>query len=59
MSYLIKKIDRRRLKYALTAREARVILNDNKKNEANIRIDGKVRRDEKFPAGFMGIESYL
>jgi len=48
---------RRRLKYALTAREARVILNDNKMHEANIRIDGKVRRDEKFPTGFMDIIS--
>jgi len=48
---------RRRLKYALTAREARVILNDNKINEANIRIDGKVRRDEKFPTGFMDVVS--
>jgi len=46
---------RRRLKYALTAREARVILNDNKMTDANVRIDGKVRRDEKFPAGLMDV----
>jgi small subunit ribosomal protein S4e len=48
---------RRRLKYALTARESRIILNDNKMTDANIRIDGKVRRDEKFPAGFMDVLS--
>jgi ribosomal protein S4E len=40
------------LRYALTAREARVILNDNRQHEANIRIDGRIRRDEKFPTGF-------
>jgi small subunit ribosomal protein S4e len=48
---------RRRLKYALTARESRIILNDNKMTDANIRIDGKVRRDEKFPAGLMDVIS--
>jgi len=48
---------RRRLKYALTARESRIILNDNKMTDANIRIDGKVRRDEKFPTGFMDVLS--
>jgi len=48
---------RRRLRYALTARESRIILNDNKMTDANIKIDGRVRRDEKFPAGFMDVLS--
>jgi len=48
---------RRRLRYALTAREARIILNDNKQHESNVRIDGRVRRDEKFPTGLMDVLS--
>lgn len=48
---------RRRLRYALTAREARVILMDNKQTDANIKIDGKIRRDEKFPTGLMDVIS--
>jgi len=41
----------------LTAREARVILNDNRQHEANVRIDGRIRRDEKFPTGFQDVIS--
>jgi small subunit ribosomal protein S4e len=43
---------RQRLKYALTNRESRVILKDNRQHEVNIRVDGRARRDEKFPTGF-------
>jgi hypothetical protein len=35
----------------LTGREVKMVLNDK---EGNVFVDGKVRRDEKFPAGFMG-----
>jgi len=41
-----------RLKYALTGREVKMVLNDK---EGNVFIDGRVRRDEKFPAGFMDV----
>jgi len=41
-----------RLKYALNGREARMVLNDK---EGNVFVDGKVRRDVKFPAGFMDV----
>jgi len=41
-----------RLKYALTAREVKMVLNDK---EGNVLVDGKIRRDEKFPAGFMDV----
>jgi len=41
-----------RLKYALTGREVKMVLNDK---EGNVFVDGKVRRDEKFPAGFMDV----
>jgi len=41
-----------RLKYALTRREVMMVLNDK---EGNVFVDGKVRRDEKFPAGFMDV----
>jgi len=43
-----------RLKYALTGREVKSILNDKK---GNIFVDGKLRRDDKFPAGFMDVLS--
>lgn len=43
-----------RLKYALTGREVKSILKDK---EGNVFIDGKVRRDDKFPAGFMDVLS--
>jgi len=41
-----------RLKYALTGREVKMVLNDK---EGNILVDGRVRKDEKFPAGFMDV----
>jgi small subunit ribosomal protein S4e len=43
-----------RLKYALTGREVKAVLKDK---EGNIFVDGKVRRDDKFPAGFMDVLS--
>jgi len=45
---------RHRLKYALTGREALQILKDK---EANVRIDGRTRRDIGFPAGVMDVIS--
>merc|ERR1719226_151986 len=41
---------RNRLKYALTAKEVETIL-----KQRLIKIDGKVRTDPKFPAGFMDV----
>merc|ERR1711993_49618 len=41
---------RNRLKYALTAKEVETIL-----RQRLIKIDGKVRTDPKFPAGFMDV----
>lgn len=41
-----------KLKYALYAREARMILADK---DGNVKVDGKVRTDEGFPVGLMGI----
>jgi small subunit ribosomal protein S4e len=41
-----------RLKYALNGREAKMIMNDK---EGNVLVDGKIRRDERFPAGFMDV----
>jgi len=41
-----------RLKYALNGKETKMILNDK---EGNVLIDGRIRRDEKFPAGFMDV----
>lgn len=43
-----------KLKYALYAREARMILADK---DGNIKVDGKVRTDEGFPVGLMGIRN--
>jgi len=43
---------RNRLKYALTRREVKMIL-----MQRFVKVDGKVRTDEKFPAGFMDIVS--
>jgi len=48
LSYIVQN----RLKYALNGREAKMILNDK---EGNVLVDGKIRRDEKFPAGFMDV----
>merc|ERR1712159_91743 len=41
---------RNRLNYALTAREVRMILAERK-----VRVDGKVRTEPRFPAGFMDV----
>jgi small subunit ribosomal protein S4e len=43
---------RNRLKYALSKREVRMIV-----MQRLIKIDGKVRTDEKYPAGFMDVVS--
>lgn len=43
-----------RLKYALTGREVTMIVNDK---EGNIAVDGKIRRDPRFPAGLMDVVS--
>jgi len=43
-----------RLKYALTGREVMMIVNDK---EGNVAIDGKIRKDPRFPAGLMDVVS--
>lgn len=43
---------RNRLKYALTGREAMLILKDR-----NVLVDNKIRTDIKYPAGFMDVIS--
>ena len=43
-----------RLKYALSRDEARKIVKDK---EGLIKVDGKVRRDHRFPLGFMDVVS--
>jgi len=43
---------RNRLKYALTAREVQLIL-----NQRLVKVDGKVRTDATYPAGFMDVVS--
>jgi len=43
-----------RLKYALTGREVMMIVNDK---EGNIAVDGKIRKDPRFPAGLMDVIS--
>jgi len=43
-----------RLKYALTGREVTLIVNDK---EGNVAIDGKIRKDPRFPAGLMDVVS--
>jgi len=43
---------RNRLKYALTAREATLIV-----RQRIIKVDGRVRRDPTYPAGFMDVVS--
>jgi small subunit ribosomal protein S4e len=40
---------RNRLKLALTYKEAKAIL-----MQRHLKVDGKVRTDVKYPAGFMG-----
>lgn len=39
------------MKYALYAREAKMILADK---DGNVKVDGKVRSDEGYPVGIMG-----
>jgi len=41
---------RNRLKFALTAQEAKMIL-----MERNVKVDGKVRCDSRYPVGFMDV----
>jgi len=43
---------RNRLKYALTSREVQLIL-----NQRLVKVDGKVRTDPTYPAGFMDVVS--
>lgn len=43
---------RNKLKLALTGREAKLIVNSK---DGNIAIDGKIRKDFKFPVGFMDV----
>ena len=43
---------RNKLKLALTGREAKLIVNAK---DGNIAIDGKIRKDFKFPVGFMDV----
>jgi len=43
-----------RLKYALTGREVMLIVNDK---EGNVAVDGKIRKDPRFPAGLMDVIS--
>jgi len=43
-----------RLKYALTGREVTMIVNDK---EGNIAVDGKIRKDPRFPSGLMDVIS--
>ena len=43
---------RTKLRLALNAKEAKLIVNAK---EGNIRIDGKIRRDHKYPVGIMDI----
>lgn len=43
---------RNRLRFALTSREAKKIL-----QERNVLVDGKMKKDKKYPAGFMDVVS--
>ena len=47
---------RNKLKLALTGREAKLII---KAKEGNIAVDGKIRKDVKYPVGFMDVISLL
>ena len=47
---------RNKLKLALTGREAKMIVNSK---DGNIAIDGKIRKDHKFPVGFMDVLTIL
>jgi small subunit ribosomal protein S4e len=43
---------RQRLKYALSGQEVKKICNDK---ELNIKVDGKARRDHRYPLGLMDV----
>ena len=43
---------RNRLKYALTGKEVNMIMKDK---EGLIKVDNKIRRDPKYPAGYMDV----
>ena len=45
---------RNRLKYALNGQEAKVICRDK---SGNIKVDSRIRRDPRFPLGFMDVVS--
>lgn len=47
---------RNKLKLALTGREAKMIV---KEKTGNIAVDGKVRKDPKYPVGFMDVITLL
>ena len=47
---------RQKLKYALNGREVTTIVNDK---EGTIKVDQKIRRDEKYPLGLNGLFSIL
>ena len=47
---------RNKLKLALTGREAKLII---KAKEGNIAVDGKIRKDVKYPVGFMDVISLI
>ena len=47
---------RNKLRLALTGREAKLII---KAKEGNIAVDGKIRKDVKYPVGFMDVISIL
>lgn len=47
---------RNKLKLALNGREAKMIVNSK---DGNIAIDGKIRKDHKFPVGFMDVLTIL
>ena len=42
---------RHRLRFALWAREVKMLINDK---EGQVKVDNKVRRDHGFPVGIMG-----
>jgi small subunit ribosomal protein S4e len=47
---------RNKLKLALTGREAKMIV---RAKEGNIAIDGKIRKDQKYPVGFMDVVTIM
>jgi len=47
---------RNKLKLALNGREAKMIVNSK---EGNVAIDGRIRKDHKYPVGFMDVVTIL